>query len=80
MKIILGDLTAKVERESIFKPTIGQLRLHEKTNENGVRLIDFAATRNMLISGTSFDSIKFIWALGDIRMELLENVYHYSKT
>ena len=29
MKILLGDFNPKVERENIFKPTIGQEILHQ---------------------------------------------------
>jgi hypothetical protein len=32
MKILLGDLNAKVGREDIFKPTIGNESLHEIIN------------------------------------------------
>jgi hypothetical protein len=39
MNILLGDLNAKVGREDIFKPTIGNESLHEISNDNGVRLI-----------------------------------------
>ena len=42
MKILLGDFNAKVGRENIFKPTIGQESLHQDTNDNGVRLVNFA--------------------------------------
>jgi hypothetical protein len=42
MKILLGDLNAKVGRENIFKPTIGNERLHEISNENGRRIANFA--------------------------------------
>jgi hypothetical protein len=34
MKILLGDLNAKVGRENIFKPTIGNETLHEISNDN----------------------------------------------
>ena len=54
IKIILGDMNAKVGREEIFKPTIGKWSLHEETNENGQRLIDFAAEKGMVIKGTFF--------------------------
>jgi len=37
MKIRLGDFNAKVGRENIFKPTIGNDRLHQDNNDNGVR-------------------------------------------
>jgi exonuclease III len=37
MKILLGDFNAKVGREDIFKPIIGNESLHEASNDNGVR-------------------------------------------
>jgi exonuclease III len=36
MKILLGDFNAKVGREDIFKPAIGNESLHEISNDNGV--------------------------------------------
>jgi exonuclease III len=36
MIILLGDFNAKVWREDIFKPTIGNESLHETSNDNGV--------------------------------------------
>ena len=41
MKILLGDFNAKVGRENIFKPTIGQESLRQDSNDNGVRLVNF---------------------------------------
>jgi hypothetical protein len=37
MKILLGDFNAKVGREDIFKPTIGNESSHEISNDNGVK-------------------------------------------
>jgi hypothetical protein len=34
--MLLGDSNAKVGREEIFKPTIGNKSLHEICNDNGV--------------------------------------------
>jgi hypothetical protein len=42
MKILLRDFNAKVERENIFKPIMGSGSLHEASNENGVREVNFA--------------------------------------
>jgi len=36
MKILIGDFNAKVGRENIFKPTIGNESLHNDSNDNGV--------------------------------------------
>jgi hypothetical protein len=45
MKILLGDFNAKVGREDIFKPTIGNESLHEISNDNGVGIVNFATYR-----------------------------------
>jgi hypothetical protein len=45
MKILLGDFNAKVGREDIFKPTIGNESSHEISNDNGVRVVNFATSR-----------------------------------
>ena len=42
MKIMLGDFNANLEREDIFKPTIGNQSLHQDSNANGVRIATFA--------------------------------------
>jgi hypothetical protein len=47
MKILLGDFNAKVGRVDIFKTTIGNESLHEISNDNGVRLVNFATSKNL---------------------------------
>jgi len=42
MKILLGNFNAKVGRENIFKPTIRNESLHRDSNNNGVRIVNFA--------------------------------------
>jgi exonuclease III len=44
-KMLLGDFNAKRAREDIFKPTIGNESLHEISNDNGVRVINFDIER-----------------------------------
>jgi exonuclease III len=44
MKILLGDINTKVEREDIFKPTIEYEILQHDSNGNGVRIVNFAAS------------------------------------
>ena len=41
-KIPLGDFKAKVGTENIFKPIIENESLHQDSNDNGVRLGNFA--------------------------------------
>jgi endonuclease/exonuclease/phosphatase family metal-dependent hydrolase len=50
----MGDPNAKVGRETIDQPTIGKHSQHESTHENGLRLVDFAASRHMAIKSTYF--------------------------
>jgi exonuclease III len=54
VKLVMGDANAKVDRETVHQPTIGKHRLHESTHENGLRLDDFAAGRQMAIKRTYF--------------------------
>jgi hypothetical protein len=43
---LLGDFNAKVGREDIFKPTIGNENLHEIRNDNGVRVVNLATAKS----------------------------------
>jgi hypothetical protein len=54
MKILLGDSNAKVGRENIFKPTIGNESLHEISNDSGVRVVNFIASKNLVVKSTMF--------------------------
>ena len=68
MKILLGDFNAKVGREIIFKPTIGQERLHQDSNDNGVRLVSFATSKNLVVKSTMFphrNIQKYTWTSPD---------------
>ena len=42
IKIILGDFNAKVGKENIYKPTTGNESLHNKTNRNVIKMIQFS--------------------------------------
>jgi hypothetical protein len=54
MKILLGDFNAKVGREDIFKLTIEKESLHEISNDNGVRLVNSATSKNPRIKSMMF--------------------------
>ena len=51
MKILVRDFNAKVERdrENIFKPTTGNECLHQDSNDNGVGIVNFATTKNLVV-------------------------------
>jgi hypothetical protein len=71
MKILLGDFNAKVGREDIFKPKIGNDSLHEINNNNGVRVVNFATSKNLVVKSTVFPhrSIhKYTWTSPDGKM------------
>ena len=55
IKLILGDMNAKVGTEEFYQPTIGRHSLHTVSNENGTRLINFASSRSMVIASTTFE-------------------------
>jgi hypothetical protein len=68
MKIPLGDFNAKVGREDIFKPTIGNESLHEISNDTGVRLLNFATYKSLRVKSTMFPHSKihkYTWTSPD---------------
>jgi hypothetical protein len=54
MKILLGDFSAKIGREGIFKLTVGNDSLHKISNNNVVREIHFATSENLNVKSTMF--------------------------
>ena len=54
MKILLGDFNAKVGRENISKPTIGNESLHQDSNDNGVRIVPFGTSKSLVEKSTMF--------------------------
>jgi hypothetical protein len=45
MKILLGDFNSKLGREYIFKPTNGNVSLHQDSDGNGVRKVKSATLK-----------------------------------
>jgi hypothetical protein len=45
---------AKVGREDIFKSAMGNESLHEISNDNGVRVVNFAVSKNLTVKSTMF--------------------------
>jgi hypothetical protein len=68
MNILLDDFNAKVGREDIFKPTVGNESLHKISNNNGVRVVNFVTSKNLAVKNTMFPRHtirKFIWTSPD---------------
>jgi len=64
MKILL----AEVGRENIFKPTIGNGSVHQDSNDNGVRIINFATSKNLVFKLKMFQHPnihKYTWTCRD---------------
>jgi hypothetical protein len=45
MKILIGDFNAKVGREDIFKPIIAYESLREANDDNGIRVVNLATSK-----------------------------------
>ena len=71
IKIILGNFNAKVgKKKSIYTPTIGNGSLHNDTNNNGRKMIQFVISKRLNVRSTMFphkDIHKETWYSADSR-------------
>jgi hypothetical protein len=69
---LLADFNTKVGREGgrkdIFKPLIGNDCLHEASNDNRVKVVNFATSKIYLLRGGYFHTATFINTLGLLLM------------
>jgi endonuclease/exonuclease/phosphatase family metal-dependent hydrolase len=69
MEILLGDFNAKcVWRENNFEPTIGNESLHQDCNDNGVRIVNFATSKILVVNSMMFlhrNIHKYTWMSPD---------------
>jgi len=68
MIILLGDFNALVARENIFKSMIGNESLHQDRNDNGVRIVNFATSKILVVESTMFphrNIHKYTWTSPD---------------
>lgn len=49
IKIVLGNLNAKIGKERIYYSVAGVQSLHEHSNDNGTRLVNFALGKGLII-------------------------------
>jgi len=64
MKILL----AEVGRENILKPTIGNESVHQDNSDNGVRIVNFATSKNLVFKLKMFQHPnihKYTWTSPD---------------
>jgi endonuclease/exonuclease/phosphatase family metal-dependent hydrolase len=54
MRVLLGDFNAKIGKEEIFKPTIGNENLHKISNGNGVRAVNLVIPKSLTVKSTIF--------------------------
>jgi len=68
VKILVGDLNAKVGRENIFKPTIGNVSLHQVINDNDDIIVNFVTSKNLVVKRPMFppqNIHKYTWTSPD---------------
>ena len=78
-KYIIGDFNAKIGRESIYKGTIGMHSMHKESSDNGIRLINFAASKELTVSSTCFkhkDIHKGTWLIKKIKNKSTNQIDH----
>jgi hypothetical protein len=63
------DQFSKVDRDDISKPTIGKESLHEISNDNGIRVANFATSKNLIVKSIMFPHHDIQNLLGHLLME-----------
>jgi hypothetical protein len=56
------------DQEEMYRPIIGKYSLHTLSNDNGIRLINFACSKNVVVASTLFnhkDIHKMTWRSPD---------------
>ena len=77
MKILLGEFNAKLGREDIFKPTIGNESPHQDSNDNGIRIVNVGTSESLVFKDTMFPQQNFhqhTWTFPDGKTH--NQIYH----
>jgi len=48
-------VNAEVEGENIFEPTVANESLHQDSNDNGIRIVNIATSKNLVIDHILMD-------------------------
>jgi len=65
---VFGNFDAKLGRQNIFKVTIGNESLYEGSNNNGVKVVNFGISKNLVANSIMFphqNIHKYIWTSPD---------------
>ena len=71
--------------ENIFNPTIGNESQHQGSNDNGLRIINFVTSKNLVLKSTMFphrDILKYTWTSPDGKTHnqidhiLMDRIWH----
>jgi hypothetical protein len=75
---LIGNFNAKVGIEDIFKPTIENEGLHDISNDNGVKVINFATSKHLIVKSTMSphrNIHKHTWNSSDSKMhKITDNI------
>jgi hypothetical protein len=66
---VLGDNNAKLGGENIFKPTIGNESLRLNNDDNYVRTVTIATSKNLVVESEKFrhrNIHKYTWTSPDV--------------
>jgi hypothetical protein len=86
-EICVGVFTAKLRRDNIFKLIIRDESPHQDSNDNGVRIVNFAATKSYLLRAESSRTETFLNSIfaypyqkthNQIDHILIDSRWHYS--
>ena len=72
--IILGDFYAEVGKENVSKLTVGNESLHRGSNNNGVRIVNFTTSKNLVVKSMMFphqNIHKYTWTSPDGKTTVL---------
>jgi hypothetical protein len=69
---LLEYFNVKGGKENIFKPTIGNESLNEISIDNGVRVVNFATSKNLTVRSTIPHFVTSINLLAHLLMERLQ--------
>jgi len=73
VKIVIGDLNAKIGQDDIYRLITGKYSLRNLSSDNGTRLINFACSKNMVVASTLFslkDMHKMTWRYPDEQISI----------